>query len=186
MSTSAPKDSHEPVCWALIPLISKVMILPAKLFFPYWNTETTYCPSATTAVATGSEKSATQAVTTVPSGTRYPFRVAVPVNRLRASPASRAGNGAGWGTGVAVGAGVAVGTGAATVMLIDGRLSLSAVRDRQRDDVTARTQRCTERLPGPIWPSKSEVHTREAPVREPSSGSVPVPVKAMLTPVSKD
>ena len=148
MSTSAPKDSHEPVCWALIPLISKVMILPAKLFFPYWNTETTYCPSATTAVATGSEKSATQAVTTVPSGTRYPFRVAVPVNRLRASPASRAGNGAGWGTGVAVGAGVAVGTGAATVMLIDGRLSLSAVRDRQRDDVTARTQRCTERLPG--------------------------------------
>ena len=41
------------------------------------------------------------------------------MNRLRASPASRAGNGAGWGTGVAVGAGVAVGTGAATVMLID-------------------------------------------------------------------
>jgi len=40
--------------------------------------------------------------------------------------------------------------------------------------------------PVPMSPSKSEVHAREAPVREPSSGSVPVPVKSMLTPVSKD
>jgi hypothetical protein len=40
--------------------------------------------------------------------------------------------------------------------------------------------------PVPISPSKSEVQTREAPVRDPSSGSVPVPVKAILTPVSKD
>jgi hypothetical protein len=40
--------------------------------------------------------------------------------------------------------------------------------------------------PVPISPSESEVHTRDAPVREPSSGSVAVPVKAILTPVSKD
>jgi len=94
-SKSAPKDSHVPVSWASASPILKVIVLPAKLLFPYWNIETLYCPSATTAVATGSENSATQAVTKVPSVAEAPPSVAEPKNRWGTDPAARSGSGTG-------------------------------------------------------------------------------------------
>ncbi len=40
--------------------ILKVIVAPSELFVPYWNTESLYCPSAPTAVATGSDNCSTQ------------------------------------------------------------------------------------------------------------------------------